>query len=90
MAALVVGHSGTGKTEAILRALNCYPTQVITHDSFPRLKGPHHQMVALSVDVPPSGRSADLAANLMTAWDTAMEKAGLGPYMRFATSLARE
>lgn len=55
MAALVVGHSGTGKTEAILRALNCYPTQVITHDSFPRLKGPHHQMVALSVDVPPSG-----------------------------------
>ncbi len=90
MAALVVGHSGTGKTESILRALNCYPTQVITHASFPRLVGEHHQMVSLSVDVPASGRSADLAANLMTAWDIAMDKAGLGPSMRFATNLARE
>lgn len=90
MAALVVGHAGTGKTEAILRAFNCYPAQVITHASFPRLVGPHHQMVWLSVDVPPSGRSADLAANLMTAWGIAMERALHTHYRRFDMILARE
>lgn len=90
MSAVAAGHSGTGKTQAILRALQCYPKQVITHSNFPRIEGPHHQMVWLSVDVPPSGRSADLATNLMTAWDDSMERAGLGPYRRFAASLTRD
>lgn len=90
MSALVVGHSGTGKTEAILRALNCYPEQVITHASFPKLIGPHRQMVWLSVDVPASGRSSDLAANLMTAWGIAMERATNAPYRRFESALSRE
>jgi hypothetical protein len=89
MASLVTGHSGSGKTESVLRALSCYEN-VITHTTFPRVEGQHRQMVWLSVDVPPSGRSSDLAANLMTSWDIAMERAGNEQYRRFATSLARE
>lgn len=88
--ALIVGHSGTGKTEAILRALNCYPEQVITHASFPNIEGPHRQMVWLSVDVPASGRSTDLAANLMTTWSIAMERATNAPYTRFKAILSRD
>lgn len=89
-AAVAVGHSGTGKTQAIWRALDCYPSQVITHDSFPRLVGRHAQVVWLSVDVPATGRSTDLAANLMTAWDEIM--AGHIPESppRFAANLARD
>lgn len=75
MAAAVVGHSGVGKTEAILRALNRYPKQVIVHEKFPRLIGPHPQVVWISVDVPASGKSIDLARNLMVAWDTALQRA---------------
>lgn len=72
LAAIVIGHSGTGKTESILRALSCYPRQVITHEHFPNLVGPHHQMVWLSTDVPSSGKAVDLARNLMISWDQAM------------------
>lgn len=68
MATVAVGHSGTGKTRAVQRALQCYP-QIIVHDKFPHLAGPHAQMVWLSVDIPPSGRREDLAANLMIAWN---------------------
>jgi hypothetical protein len=39
MAGVVVGHSGVGKTVAIHKAFDCYPSQVIVHESFPRLKG---------------------------------------------------
>lgn len=71
-AAVEVGHSGVGKTQGILRSFECYPTQVIRHESFPKLIGPHYQMVFLSVDVPASGKLSDLARNLMVAWDNAM------------------
>ena len=69
--AAVEGLSGTGKTQAVLRCLNTYPQQVVTHSTFPRIVGPHMQVVWLSVDIPASGRSADLAAALMIAWDKA-------------------
>lgn len=75
MAAIVVGLSGVGKTTSIERAFDCYPQQVILHDSFPRLKGPHYQVVHLRADVPASGKLADLAANLMMAWDAAVARA---------------
>ena len=75
LAAAVVGHSGVGKTEAILRALNRYPKQVIVHEKFPRLEGSHPQVVWISVDVPASGKAIDLARNLMVAWDAALHRA---------------
>jgi AAA domain len=68
---LVEGHSGTGKTEAVLRCLNLYPSQVVYHKSFPHLQGSHQQVVWLTVDVPASGKSTDFAAALMIAWDKA-------------------
>ena len=90
MAAVVVGHSGTGKTVAIHKAFDCYGRQVIVHPSFPRLKGSHYQMVHLSVDVPPSGREVDLAANMMIGWDDAVARALPDQVRRFAASLAKE
>ncbi|MHB8386398.1 AAA family ATPase [Metallibacterium sp.] len=90
MAAVVVGHSGVGKTETIHRALGCYPGQVITHTTFPKLVGAHHQVVWLSADVPASGRLADLAANLMIAWDEAFAQYAPGHPRRFADVLVRE
>lgn len=89
MAAVVVGHSGTGKTEAILRALDLVPSQVIQHPSFPKLIGTHQQLAWLSVDVPSSGRADDLAANLMSSFDATMEKHVAGWQNRFASNLAK-
>ena len=89
MAVLVVGHSGSGKTQAILRPLMIYPSQVVTHETFPNLAGKHHQLVWLSADVPASGRSDDLAAELMTTFDAAMEKHIPGWKKRFATAVSR-
>lgn len=68
-AAVVVGLSGVGKTQSIRRSLSAYPTQLIAHSSFPQLVGEHTQVVWQSIDVPPSGRAADLGAALMLAWD---------------------
>lgn len=82
--AAVVGHSGTGKTEAILRCLRSYPQQVIHHDSFPRLVGGHQQIAWVSINVPPSGRTVDLATDLMREWDRVTGA------NRFASDLARE
>lgn len=90
MAAVVVGHSGVGKTAAIYKAFDCYKNQVIEHETFPRLKGKHYQMVYLSVDVPASGRAVDLAANLMIAWDNAVSQALPDAERRFAPTLAKE
>ncbi|ADL56907.1 AAA family ATPase [Gallionella capsiferriformans] len=90
-AAAVVGHSGSGKTEAILRGLNLYPQQVITHNTFPHFVGKHQQVVWQSIDVPASGRASDLAANLMIAWDETIAKhfpPGTPP--RFEAALAKE
>lgn len=90
MAAVVVGHSGVGKTVAIHKAFDCYPGQVIQHESFPRLQGPHYQMVYVSVDVPASGRAVDLAANLMIGWDSALQRAFPGRPGRFVAALAKD
>lgn len=70
--AAVIGHSGTGKTEAILRCLRSYPLQVIRHDTFPRMLAGHKQVTWLSINVPPSGRTVDLATDLMREWDRVM------------------
>lgn len=90
MAAMVVGHSGVGKTEAILRGINCYPKQVIEHEIFPKIVGRHTQVVWQSVDVPASGRASDLAANLMRSWDLTMLKHFPESPRRFEASLAKE
>lgn len=79
----VGGVSGSGKTEACLRCMNCYP-QTILHESFPGIIGPHLQVVWQSVEVPPSGKAEDLARALMKAWEAAT---GSG---RFTALLARE
>lgn len=89
MAAVVVGHSGVGKTVGIQKAFDCYGRQVVVHEDFPRLKGPHYQMVHLSADVPASGRTEDLAANLMIAWDNAVEGVLPDVGRRFAATLAK-
>ena len=90
MAAVCVGHSGCGKTVAIQKSFDCYPRQIIMHDSFPRLRGPHYQMVYLSADVPPSGRTVDLAANLMIGWDDAVSRVLPDAPRRFEQTLSRE
>lgn len=82
-AALAVGFSGTGKTEAALRNFNLYPRQVIHHETFPHMASGLDQVVWLSTDVPATGRSADLAANLMMSWDRATNGT------RFAAALAK-
>ena len=89
MASVVVGHSGTGKTEAILRSFRTYPHQIVEHESFPNLVGKHYQVVWQSIDVPASGRADDLAANLMISFDTTMQKHVPGWKDRFATTLER-
>lgn len=78
-----VGHSGTGKTDTIDRCLRSYP-QVIRHKSFPRLVGEHLQVNWLSVNVPGSGRSVDLATDLMREFDRVTGS------NRFASDLAKE
>ncbi len=82
-AAIAVGYSGTGKTEAVLRGLSTYPQQVIFHEKFPQMASGLSQVVWLSTDVPASGRTADMAANLMIAWDNVMKG------NRFTASLAK-
>lgn len=88
-AALVEGHSGVGKTQAILRGFECYPQQVIVHPAFPRIVSEHVQMVWLSADVPATGRAPDLATNLMRSWDSAMTLHLPGAPPRFADVLDR-
>lgn len=66
--AAAVGHSGTGKTDTIHRCLRSYP-QVVRHDSFPRLVNGHVQVNWLSINIPGSGRSVDLATDLMREWN---------------------
>lgn len=82
--AACVGHSGTGKTEAISRCLELYPAQVIHHKSFPRVEGGHKQLIYLSAEVPSSGKMIDVAEALMRATDAATGNS------RFTGTLARE
>ncbi|MEN3113208.1 AAA family ATPase [Uliginosibacterium paludis] len=84
----LVGHSGTGKTEAVTRLLKRYP-QIIAHDRLPNFAGKHLQVAWVSVCVPPSGRTVDLAEVLMKAWDRAMLPFHKGE-PRFAHTLAQQ
>jgi len=68
-AAAVTGHSGTGKSDAIHGCLRLFPGQIIPHETFPRLVGPHYQVTYQSIDVPAGGKSAELGARLMEDWD---------------------
>ena len=81
--AVGVGHSGTGKTDTIDRCLRTYP-QVVRHETFPRLVGGHLQVNWLSINVPGSGRSVDMATDLMREWDRVTGS------NRFTSELAKE
>lgn len=87
-AALIVGPSGVGKSVAILKTLSLYP-QIITHEHFPHLVGPHYQVVWLSVNVPSSGKLGDLAVSLMTEWDDLTSTTVAGGHRRFSQTLSR-
>ncbi len=84
LGAAVEGLSGVGKTQACLRSLMSFPSQVIRHATFPKMVGQHLQVVWLSVEVPASGRSSDFARALMAAWDEATGS------KRFASWLQRD
>ena len=84
LAAAVEGLSGVGKTQACERSLFSFAHQVVHHSSFPRVQGSLQQLVYLSAEVPPSGKSADLARVLMAKFDSAMGG------NRFAHWLAKE
>jgi len=72
LAAAIAGPSGTGKSQGALRCLrNCLGSQFHIHESFPGLCGQVKQLVYLSAEVPASGKSGDLALNLMEASKTA-------------------
>jgi len=73
MSMSVIGTSGTGKTEAIGRNLSLYPSQVYIHEKFPQMASELPQLIFLRADVPESGRSEDLAVNLMRAFDQALD-----------------
>jgi len=68
LAASVVGLSGAGKSVAVEKALRLRP-QVVTHGQFPGLIGPVRQLLWLKIDVPGSGRIADLVESLTRATD---------------------
>jgi len=71
LAAAVEGISGVGKTQGCLRSLHSLGPQTIVHETFPRVAGSLMQVIWLSVEIPPSGKAADFARSLMTAWDQA-------------------
>lgn len=69
MSAAAVGISGSGKTEATYRALAMIPHQLFHHESFPNTVNGLTQVNWISVDVASTGKSVDLATNLMVEWD---------------------
>lgn len=71
LAATVTGISGAGKTMAIERALAQW-RQVVLHEKFPGLVGPVRQLLWLKIDVPGSGKIADLVESLFRATDSAL------------------
>lgn len=74
-AIFVTGQSGTGKTAAVERCLSLYPEQVHVHEHFPGFACPHVQVVWQSLEVPSTGRLADLAIGLMQRWDDTVSQA---------------
>ncbi|MDP3610198.1 MAG: ATP-binding protein [Methylophilus sp.] len=83
----VTGHAGVGKSAAIRHALSTYK-QIISHSQFPNIIGAHTQVTWISVDVPSSGKSEDLARSLMQAWHDAYEKYEPGHSKRFEDVLS--
>lgn len=69
----LVGVSGTGKTEGAKKCIALVPEQVVFHRQFPGMKDGLRQLTWLRADVHESGKSEDLAANLMSSFDEAME-----------------
>ena len=69
LAAAVVGYSGAGKTAAAIHSFNVYPQQTFFHETFPNTVNGLTQVNWISTDAPSTGRSTDLAENLMTEWD---------------------
>ena len=67
-AAAVEGLSGVGKTQGCLRCLHAFPSQIVRHSSFPKMVDGLQQVVWLSIEVPASGKAADLARALMGEW----------------------
>lgn len=86
--ALLIGHSGTGKTQTTQRILRLYGQQIIEHENFPNLVGGLRQVVWLSVDAPANGKLSELAGNLMFAWDALMETHAGPLARRFSETLA--
>lgn len=71
LAAAVVGIAGTGKSTALERALYL-KRQVVIHDHFPGLVGPMHQLLWIKIEVPGSGKIADLVESLVRATDAVL------------------
>lgn len=86
MALGVLGLPGVGKTQTIKRKLSSYQ-QIITHSKFPNIINSFTQVSYLSVDVPPEGKTVELAKNLMNAWDQAMYKTNEDYQPRFTDSI---
>lgn len=71
LGASVIGLSGAGKTSAVERALSLR-RQVVVHERFPHLLNPVRQLVWLKVDVPGSGKVADLVEALSRVADSVL------------------
>lgn len=67
----VSGVAGSGKTQALDRALRLWPQSVV-HEKLPGFEGPVKQLVWLKVDVPGSGKLVDLIDALFRAMDEAL------------------
>lgn len=87
IASVVVGHSGTGKTQTVHRSLSYYP-QIVRHERFPQMAAAHYQVTWLSLNVPASGKNVDLAINLCRAWDDMLRYHFPGSPTRFGRLLS--
>jgi hypothetical protein len=67
----VSGVAGCGKTQALDRALRLWPRTVV-HEKLPGFEGAVKQLIWLKVDVPGSGKLADLIEALFRAMDEAL------------------
>lgn len=84
--ASVAGHSGVGKTKAILHSLSFYD-QLYDHKNFPNIMGNHYQMIWQSVEVPGSGKFEDFMATVMRNWDFTLENHLPNSQPRFKNTL---
>lgn len=85
--ASVAGHSGVGKTQAILLALNYYD-QIYNHKTFPNIMENHYQMCWQSVEVPGSGKLEDFMSAVMRNWDLSLQYHFPNIQPRFTTILS--